>query len=202
MAFILITLFNVLSMFTIRDRVYTAIALVFQWVLLMQLFEALAWRDQACGPLNQAATKLAFLANVAQPIVAFLLLMHVSKAPNTHKIAASIVLLIYVLWLVFRSTELRESDLDCLNPGDGGCANLQYKWWSKLTPPYVYHVSLIAIVLLLLQPLKLSALIVGIIIATFVLSAIFYGCGVASTWCFFAAFVPILNALAFKHVGL
>ena len=36
-------------MIYMKEKKYTAIALIFQWVLLMQLFDALALRNQDCN---------------------------------------------------------------------------------------------------------------------------------------------------------
>ncbi|MBE34500.1 MAG: hypothetical protein CMI16_02900 [Opitutaceae bacterium] len=40
------------------------------YIGLMQLLEFLMWRDQACGAVNVAATQLAFVQNLLQPVVA------------------------------------------------------------------------------------------------------------------------------------
>jgi hypothetical protein len=42
--------------------------------------------------------------------------------------------------------------------------------------------------------------VVEIIVATFVVSALYYRCGVSSVWCFFAAFIPLFNVIAYKNL--
>ena len=195
--FIGISAINIASIFYIKEEKYTAIALIFQYVLLMQLFDALAWHNPDCNSkLNQFATKGAFLANVTQPIVAFLLLFLISSSPQPEKIISIVVVLFYILWVISCSTKVK---LTCLKKGVG-CSNLDYNWWNYLQPAFIYHFSLVLIILLLVRPFKLGFAVAGIIVATFVVSALYYRCGVSSVWCFFAAFIPLFNVIAYKKL--
>jgi len=196
-AFGVITLFNILTIIHTNRSTYTSIALIFQWVLLMQVFDALAWHDPTCGSsLNMIATRGAFLANVTQPIIAYFLLMYISKSSQFEKVAATVVVFLYIMWVINGATNV---NITCLKNSDT-CANLQYYWWSGITPVWFYHISLILIVLLLLKPFSLAVAITTIICMTFIISFIFYSCGVGSVWCFIAAFVPILNYIAYKYL--
>ena len=67
--FILGTIFNIFNIFYFKDTTLTLISIGIQWLLLMQLFEALAWRDQQCGSLNKFATNGALIANLTQPLM-------------------------------------------------------------------------------------------------------------------------------------
>jgi len=198
-AFIGISIVNISSMIYMKDKKYTAIAMIFQWVLLMQLFDALAWRNQDCNStMNKIATRGAFLANVTQPIVAFLLFMVLLSDSTTQikKGIATIVILLYIIWLLNGTMNV---EMTCLKKGDG-CSNLNYYWWDNLKPTFIYHISLILIILILLKPLKLGLAIGGIIMGTFAVSMLYYNCGVASTWCFFATFIPLFNMVAYKYL--
>jgi len=212
-AFIGISIVNIASMVYMKEEKYTAIALIFQWVLLMQLFDALAWRNQDCNStMNNVATRGAFFANVTQPIVAFLLFMVFLSDSTTQieKGIATIVMLFYIIWLLNGTMNVK---MTCLQKGDG-CSNLNYYWWDILQPGFMYHISLILVILILLKPLKLSLAISGIIMGTLAVSMIYYSinmgnfevsmlyknCGIASTWCFFAAFIPLFNMLAYKYL--
>lgn len=198
-AFIGISIVNIISMVYMKEQKYTAIALIFQWILLMQLFDALAWRNEDCNStMNKVATKGAFLANVTQPIVAFLLLIVLLSGSTSQieKGIVAIVILFYTMWLLNGTMNVK---MTCLKKGDG-CSNLNYYWWNDLQPVFMYFISLILVLLILIKPLKLSLYVCGIIMAMFAISTIYYGCGVASTWCFFAAFIPLFNVLAYKSL--
>ena len=110
---------------------------------------------------------------------------------------SSDLVLFYIVWIINGSTNIK---LNCLKKGDG-CSNLDYYWWKSLNPAFIYHISIGLIILLLFKPLKLGVAIVGIIMGTFVVSALYYRCGVSSVWCFFAAFIPIFNVIAYKKLN-
>ena len=197
-----ISIVNILSIIYIKDKHYTAIALSFQWVLLMQLFDALAWMNPDCNSkTNKIANRGAFLANITQPIIAFLVLYfnYSDLTTQKEKALSIVVILIYIIWLLNACTKV-DIDGGCLKKGDG-CSNLYYYWWEKLQPFCLYHISLALVFLLLIRPLKLSLVLIGIIMGTFLVSYLYYSCGAASTWCFFAAFIPIFNMVAYKKLS-
>lgn len=65
------TTVNVISMILIRDSRYLMIALLWQWIIIMQLAEGLAYRGRATNNkwLNSFSCQMALLANVSQPLM-------------------------------------------------------------------------------------------------------------------------------------
>ena len=68
------TLLNIWNITHYNNTTITVVSILWQWILLMQVFEAFAWQNQPttsgeCNNVNKWATKGAYLANITQPIV-------------------------------------------------------------------------------------------------------------------------------------
>lgn len=65
------TAVNVISMIIIRDPRYLMVALLWQWVILMQLSEGLAYRGRTTKNkwLNAFSAQMAMIANISQPLI-------------------------------------------------------------------------------------------------------------------------------------
>jgi hypothetical protein len=188
------TLFNIYLIWKIKTPVSIVIAISWQWVLLMQLFDALLWRDQNCGSLNKFATKSAYIANITQPIVVFLTLIVISKAAIKFKIMSCVVVLIYIIYMIQARPGIGK--LDCVKEKGG---HLNYFWWDKMKfGGILYTVALVLIMLLLLRPTNLSIFEVSYVLITLVISITFFKYNTPSIWCWFAAFAPIANVIFFS----
>ena len=197
------TILNVWNITYYKHPTITAISILWQYVLLMQLFEAVAWMNQpgngkTCNNANKYAAKGAYLANVTQPIVFAVIMFAMqghkgndeSHLDQTTKIIAACVLMGYTLWLLYATNKAPE--VDCLKP-ETECGNLTFTWWQHFEGnAMVYMVALISLILLMVKPFKFAAMQLSYIVATFLISAYFYSCGVGSVWCWFAAFAPLL----------
>ena len=188
------TLLNIFNIYYFRDKQVTAISLAIQWVLLMQFFEALAWRDQECGNLNRFATKGALIANVTQPIVACLLLIFVSPASNSCKAAAAILTLLYTAYIIY---ELRGGigKYNCLRPATA-CHHLDLAWWKDISA-LPYMIALFGVIILLVRPFSLALMLGGYVALALLLSVHFYHCGAGSIWCWFVAALPLVLTLKY-----
>jgi len=97
---------------------YLIIALVYEFILSMQLFDFLAWKDSTCGKLNEFATKGAFIQNMLQPVIVMLLLLFFTK--NQSKISKGIVNILLVFYIGFIFYKLyynkSPSSITCLKP--------------------------------------------------------------------------------------
>lgn len=191
------TLLNIWNIWHYKETAIVAISVMWQWVLLMQFFEAFAWRNQPqpgqkCNSTNTFAAKGAYLANVSQPIILALTILALDKGnlPRENKVTASAIILMYVLWLLYATNKAEE--VECLKPGDK-CGNLTYTWWQQFPGNAgMYLITLSLLVFLLLKPFKFAAMQFVYIAGTFLGSAFFYSCGIGSVWCWFAAFAPLL----------
>ena len=187
------TLCTIYLIWKIKKTVAIAIAITWQWVLLMQLFDALLWRDQNCGTLNKFAGNSAYIANITQPIIVFLVLIVISSVSTTFKIMACVVILIYIIYMIMSNSSVGQ--IDCVKEKNG---YLDYFWWEKMKyGGIVYITTLILIIAFLLRPTKLSLFEISYILFTLLLTTLFFSYGGPSIWCWFAAFAPIANVIFF-----
>lgn len=195
--FVLGTVFNIITCLIVKDRSFIAVSIVWEFVLLMQVFEAMMWSDQNCGELNKKATTAAFTANVLQPVVVFLSLLLVSKGETRYKTVAAVLLLLYLINLMNTVKDMEK--IDCVR-SNGVCKHLGYKWWDKMnsmTFP-LYLLCIVGSILLLLRPSKYAYLTTGYILLTLLVAMISAKGGAASMWCWLAAFAPLFNYMFWK----
>lgn len=190
MTLILGTLFNAFNIYYFRDTTLTLISLCIQWLLLMQLFEALAWRDQSCGKLNQFATNGALIANVTQPLFVCMIFITFTSASQTAKMSALGIAFAYIAYVLY--TLNKNEEYTCLRPSSS-CSHLDLYWWKNLNG-FIYCIALFSIMMLLIQPLHLATFVSGYIGITLILSILFYSCGAGSIWCWFTSFAPLVIA--------
>lgn len=172
------------------------ISVVFQWTLLMQLFEAMAWYSQKNPDMNSKAAEYAMVANVTQPIVTvFILLVCMSDLPIENKAVAVGAVFAYTCWLLL---ELNNQDKFKVLKPKHGCEHLDLVWWSKFRGKCIpYLVVLFTVLILLLRPVNDMVVTTSYIFISLVLSYFIYPCGTGSMWCWFAAFAPVFMALYF-----
>ena len=85
------TFFNALCLLVYgkgkHKNLVISICFIWQWVLLMQIFDAIAWKNPECGShKNRIATKGALISNLTQPLVVFISLLLVTKVNIYFKI--------------------------------------------------------------------------------------------------------------------
>lgn len=196
--FVLGTAINIFNIFYFQTTVITLLSIIWEWILLMQLFEAIAWDsqpkgDEPCSPQNKFAANGALIANVTQPILIALLLISFAKVPLQNKVIAMTAIFAYICWLVFAMNQTQP--VTCLKPGED-CENLDLNWWGKFPGGALVYMAIIPVVfLLLMRPMDLAYATVIFIAATVAISSTFYGCGVGSVWCWFAAAGPLFTGL-------
>jgi len=197
--FVLGTAVNIFNIFYFRTTVITLLSIIWEWVLLMQVFEAIAWDSQPrdssgeCSKQNKLAANGALIANVTQPILIALLLVSFSPAPVQNKVIAMTAIFGYICWLIYAMNQTRP--FTCLERGEN-CDNLNLVWWEKFPGSAIIYAAIIPIVgLLLLRPMDLAWATIIFIAVTFGISRTFYGCGTGSMWCWFAASAPLFTGL-------
>jgi hypothetical protein len=187
------TILNIFLISCVKNTTVRVVAILWQWVLLMQFFEALIWRANRTGDTKLCvwASKGALYANVLQPvIVAVLLLCLCGGGVSTqNKIVAILLVCAYVAWLVSNSVSMNKDR--CVTTSEG-CGHLDLVWWKEFSLGALpYLILLGAVIFLLLRPLKFASLIAAYIFGSLIISSVFYKCGIASMWCWFAAFAPL-----------
>ena len=195
-SFIAGTIINILVMLYFKTEIVYIICIWLQCVIFMQFAEYLICIDQKCGETNKIGTRLAMVLNITQPIFIYLALMCFSNVPLKNKIYASIVVLLYICFMLLKLN--KETNFTCIKPLDK-CSGLNLKWWySDYKSSIIYILSLIVILSLLLRPESLSIFTSGYILLSLIVSAIFYSCNLASMWCLFAVPFPLFFGIFYK----
>ena len=174
---------------------YLPYVITWQWVLLMQVFDAIAWKNQNCNKINKEVAKLAYVANITQPIIIFMSSILISKVSINFKLISIMVISLYIIQLFYQSPNV---EFKCLTPKKK-CKHLNYYWWNNINATG-YMITLFSMCLFLCRPLALSIINLIYIIITLIISSTIYTCGVASMWCWFSAFAPLINIIAYKYI--
>jgi hypothetical protein len=158
------------------------------WVIFMQLWEYMAWR----GIETETASHMAYVFNVMQIPVLYLLFILVKDTPTRNRWVATLVMAAYlcVMFYPLSADETRIAET---------CGHLDYRWWRSRLRVAAYFTGLCAVFLLLVRPLMWSTACLATLLFLMVLSTLFYTSNVASLWCFFAVFFPVA-ALVLKKV--
>jgi hypothetical protein len=199
-SFVVGTFFNILVIKSTHNVNYLMIAAIYQFLLFMQIFEFIAWKNQECNRSNNIATKGAMIFNILQPIVIIIILLQFTQVDNIiKKIIVCFLLLFYISYIINKLYYSTETSINCLKPTNS-CRNLYYKWWDNIgkNGVYIYLIPIITSLLLLVKSFQFSIIHVLFMIITLIISNKFYSCGTGSIWCLFTAGGPILNYLLLK----
>jgi hypothetical protein len=178
---------TVILSISIYEQKYNRIAFCTGWyfVLAMQLLEYFIWKEKK----NTTVSFIAYCFNILQILIIYQSFMMVSEYYQVDwlcKFFASIFVLSYIL-ICLRWTFQMNRNLKVSN----SCPHLLYPWWNHWKGA-IYLFFFISLFLLLARPFYWSIVILSIMLFLFVLSFIFYRPYVASLWCFFVVFLPII----------
>ena len=198
--FIVGTILNLLVIFLIKKKEAIAIALAWQWVLLMQLFEGFVWVGKKSGnkKMEKSGVMGAYIANVLQPIIAFFLIAALTTQDKFYLIFGGVLIVLYLFYTLYMNFTKISNSLEIDKAKN--CRHLNYKWWEVLNPlPYILVLVAIS---LFAKPRKVFLPQLVFVLLTLLLASITQlKCGIASTWCFLAVFAPILTLIQFKIIG-
>jgi hypothetical protein len=103
LAFTIGTIFNILVILDDKKNPsenninYKMIAGMYQFILVMQLFDFVVWNDMQCKSGGKSSTKGAFVATVLQPVfIIILFLLFTQETDITKKLFAFVCLLVYL----------------------------------------------------------------------------------------------------------
>jgi len=168
---------------------YTSLAVLsfaWIWVIAMQWWEYMVWRQWH----TETATRLAYVFNVMQIPLLFLLFFH-GQQNKTFSILASTVLAGYLIAMFYPMDEI--TSIQQTSSGTSTIEHLRYSWWEPSWKALVYFVGLCSVFLLLVRPLPWSCACLVTLLVLFAWSGILYGMeSIASLWCFFAVFFPVI----------
>lgn len=206
--FIIGTILNIAVVIWLPFPVIIALAFFWQWVLLVQLFEALAWRNKKSGKKSSIPANGLLLITMSQPILLGMVLLILSSYNAKQgvddgisfeaKAIAIIILFLYTLWALYvlnNSKNYLEIDTS------EKCGHLIYSWWNDFSwKAFPYFITAFLALALLLKPGALAVFVLLFLIFTLVVSAVFYPCSVGSLWCWFSAISPLVVGLFYYFV--
>ena len=170
------------------------LVLTWQYGLLMQIPDALAWRK----PSSKTPGKLAFILNVTQPLVwlmIFCIIFYIYNLPITRLIPAIILFMIYIVDVI-RNIPKINFKLKYDN-----CRNLQYTWWKKISG-VLYIITMCAIILAL-PSIPLISITLILFLGSFLMSTILVkkDCNAGSLWCWSVAICGFIVTIFWKYFG-
>lgn len=187
-----------------------AVCLIWQWVLMMQFFEALAWRSSSSSSsaMSTVAANGALIFNVTQPIVIFIILILLSSCGGGdsgvgfgYKAAAAAVCMCYIMYLIYSLNNAKGGrPYTKLEPSESCGQHLDLHWWNDFKwGPVVFLATVVVLLLLLLRPMDLAVFEILFIVAALGISLLFYTCsGTGSLWCWLVVLGPVVTVLYFE----
>lgn len=177
-----------------------AMALIFLWhfAALMQIPEALAWRNINGKPSLSMyhCSLLAFILNILQPVVTCMVLFQLRNdktepmdRPTRLIYVTMIIYLSYWIYTLYRTNVWNIAPLD-------KCNHLNLHWWTNkpIIAMYIFLISMAAFVCL---PKPYFMFVMVLFITSFIISNILYQCGAGSVWCWISALFGIVTYMFF-----
>jgi hypothetical protein len=188
--FVIGTLINTLCSFTATTQLTKLWYMFFQLIIMVQLGEALIWRGY-----KKIGTYIAFLAVWLQPI--FLGYMVYTHLPNY----TNIVLALLTLYIISSISTLNSLSNNTYTPiVCGECADsgthIDFTIWGTNTTMGVLYMICCLLFVSFLFPS--SPYVCGFLVATLLISQIYYKRVFASLWCWFAVFTPLICVLTLR----
>ena len=218
--FIIASIVNIIVFTSSTNINYLMLSGIYQFIILIQLFEFLAWKDQKCGKINEFATKSIFVATTLQPVVITSIILLLSQVESLlYRGIVTLSIIIYTGKTFYdlyynRSTkektcnqcdkidQVKQVDpITCLKPTKT-CKHLQFGWWNKQLKSSLYIFPIFLSILLLVNTFKFAMIHVIYLIVTGLLGSVIYSCNGlagASSWCLLATGGPILNYILMKN---
>jgi len=201
--FILGTVFNVLVWKLLNnDKQIKVLILTSQFILFMQLFDAIIWSHQPCSDvrnnkINKKVNVVQMVFNLLQPIVFFALSIVYMRAEisDKNKNIAFFIICFYMLY--FAILLIKQYRSQCSEPVD---EHLRYYWWDQLSDGYfsgsIFFIVMTALFLLLIVPYKFALVVVIYSAISFLISILIYGINnsgvVGHMWCFYQVILPLV----------
>lgn len=183
-SFFIGTMFNLLLLVNfIHMPIIVALAIFLQFVVMVQFFEAIAWRGD-----KKIGADFILILTTLQPVVLALLLFCVPGTNYWGKVILSVIVVIYLMWLVYSLNN--SPNFKSLEPGE--CSHLDYSFWKNIGSLPYFILAFFAI--LLIQPTDVAIVVLITLLTTLFLSSFLYTCKneTPSLWCLFSVVTPIV----------
>lgn len=170
---------------------------VWQFALLMQLPDALAWNSLKNNSTTPSYIgKTAYILNISQPVVSFLVLYFIYNFLGLSKIILIPVFILLLIYLAFVLNFLYEKPNFNIAPTKS-CHSLDYHWWNKGIRGILYFTTML-VILVLIPGIKWKIANIAIFVLSFIfMSLSFKTCNVSSLWCWSIAPAGIIILLTY-----
>lgn len=166
--------------------------LTWQYALLMQIPDAIAWNNIKNGKSTETAGKLAAFLNLTQPIILLIGILFITNDYNT-LIPTFIVMLAYIINVVINMHKFQYD----VEPGND-CHSLNYSWWNHVSSN-LYLLSM-TILILSIKNTYFKFYNIFIFYASLLISIYLnYSCNPGSFWCWSVASAGLLNFIAMRN---
>jgi len=175
-----------------KNKNHNILGYFFLFVILMQIFDYIFWKNPPPSSINKSSTFLAMIFNHLQPIILFLLLLKFGISPSP--LAYNLIFLYTIIIILYsyngyKNLKNEEKYTDVF----GG--SLYWKWNHFKYSSFIYILFLLTLVVLMLQLQGTIGIIGGILaVVTFLYSFYKYQT-IGSTgrmWCKIVAIAPII----------
>ena len=187
--FILGTIGTIINLLKYKNNsIFTVLNIFWFFVISMQFWEALIWKDYKC----KLTSKLAMINNIIQPLI-LLLVFLIPNYQNKNKSLIYFCTIIYILYI----SRYFKKDYVCIRKPSG----IHLKWWDKYGT--ILYLSLSIFLFKILYSTKIANTQIGLFIGSLVIG---YALAknkkksIGSIWCWVAAFTPYLNNYIFSKL--
>jgi hypothetical protein len=166
------------------------LAIAIWWAILMQAFEYVIWTHPECDFVSLAATKAAFVTNMLQPVVLFLLGMALLDLSTVRKTGGGMVTMAYLCYILWATGSM--GALDCMQPLTCGAKGIDLYWWNRMGKAnVVYPLTLLLLVLLVIQDFKIALCFIAFTIGALFIASVQKSRCAHSFWCFLVCGLPL-----------
>lgn len=203
-AFLLGTIFNYYVLKTTENINFKIVAYIYQFVLLVQLFEFFIWKDNECGEINKFATKGLVIVTILQPIIILLIILYNTEETNKeNKLFTNLLIILFIIYIFYSIIKKRMNinKIDCIKITDK-CKHIEYKWFENFRFwDLFYGGSILITSLLLIKDTQFIIYQFMFLIIISIINEIFYKCGKGSMLCLYGAIGPIFNYILMKIIN-
>jgi hypothetical protein len=162
----------------------------FQCIIMVQLGEALIWRDTEGGVLAQIGTLISFLGVWLQPIIAWFIL-RTYGVRNEILYMMALVLVVYIAYSIPAFIQIKQNTYRPVVCEIGGSSHIELSAWNQPIMGFLYMFCCLFSILLIFPK---TPYISSYLYLTLLLSYLLYRRLFASLWCWFAVLSPIVFA--------
>lgn len=185
-----------------KDALYCLTFIIWwQYALLMQIPDALAWIDIKNNNYSDNPGKLAFILNITQPIIVFIstfILIYLTNKKNYLYLIPGFIVIVFYIINVFNQLKKKNINYNISPDISKNCNSLNYQWWDHISP--LIYVIVIPLIILSLMNLKWCSINIFIFFATLIISMLLKSnCNPGSFWCWAVASAGLINYLIFKN---